>query len=64
VIAALRLVGYDGILSLEMESEYIEIQEGLEKSAAFIRPLILEVPPGPAWWQVTEVHALSHDKKA
>ena len=28
VIATLRILGYEGILSLEMESEYIEIQKG------------------------------------
>lgn len=58
VIATLRLVGYDGILSLEMESEYIEIQEGLEKAAAFIKPMILAAPPGLPWWQVTKIHKL------
>ena len=52
VIATLRFLGYEGILSLEMESEYMEMQEGLEKAAAFIRPLVLELPPGPPWWQI------------
>ena len=52
VIATLRFLGYAGILSLEMESEYMEMQEGLEKAAAFIRPLVLELPPGPPWWQI------------
>ena len=58
VIATLRFLGYDGILSLEMESEYIEIQEGLEKAAAFIRPMLLEQPVGTPWWQATTVHEL------
>ena len=52
VIATLRFLGYEGILSLEMESEYMEMQEGLEKAAAYIRPLVLENPPGPPWWQI------------
>ncbi len=66
VIATLRLIGYDGILSLEMESEYIEIQEGLEKAADFIRPMMLHAPAGPAWWQITEIHKLwrSEDEQA
>lgn len=63
VIATLRLIGYEGILSLEMESEYIEIQEGLEKAAAFIKPMLLQNPPGPAWWQVTEIHKLWREEK-
>ena len=56
VITTLRFLGYEGILSLEMESEYIEIQEGLEKTAAFIKSMVLEEPQGPSWWQVTELH--------
>ena len=55
VMATLRFVGYEGILSLEMESEYMEMQEGLEKAAAFIRPLILEQAPGPPWWQIMKL---------
>ena len=62
VLATLRFLGYDGILSLEMESEYIEIQDGLEKSAAFIKPMLLEKPVGTPWWQVTTVHELWEDE--
>jgi len=63
VISTLRFLGYEGILSLEMESEYIEIQEGLEKAAAFIRPMLLENPVGRPWWQETTVHELWEEKK-
>ena len=63
VISTLRFIGYEGILSLEMESEYIEIQEGLEKAVAFIKPMILEKPVGPLWWQVAEVHELWKETK-
>ena len=63
VISTLRFVGYDGILTLEMESEYIEIKEGLEKAAAFIRPMLLEKPVGPAWWQIAPVHELWKETK-
>ncbi len=63
VITTLRFLGYEGILSLEMESEYIEIQEGLEKSAAFIKPMLLEQPVGPAWWELTSVHELWEETK-
>ena len=31
-ITALRMVGYDHVLSLEMECEFINLVEGLEKS--------------------------------
>ena len=63
VISTLRFLGYEGILSLEMESEYIDIQEGLEKAAAFIKPMLLEKPPGVSWWQATKVHELWEEKK-
>ena len=63
VISTLRFLGYDGILSLEMESEYIEIQEGLEKAAAFIKPMLLEKPVGTPWWQATTVHQLWEEKE-
>ncbi len=63
VISTLRFIGYTGILTLEMESEYIEIQEGLEKAAAFIRPMLLEKPVGPAWWEVAAVHELWEETK-
>jgi len=56
VITTLRFLGYDGILSLEMGDEYMELQEGLEKAVAFIRPMILEKPKGPSWWQVAGLH--------
>ena len=55
-VTTLRFLGYEGILSLEMESEYIEIEEGLKKTAAFIQPMVLEQPKGPSWWQAKELH--------
>jgi sugar phosphate isomerase/epimerase len=56
VITTLRFLGYEGILTLEMESEYIEIEEGLRKAAAFIKPMMLEQSKGPSWWQANELH--------
>ena len=50
-ISTLRMVGYDHVLSVEMECEYIEVEEGLEKSVAFLKPMVLERPPGPKWWE-------------
>jgi hypothetical protein len=62
VITTLRFLGYDGILSLEMENEYMDIQEGLEKAAAFIRPMILEKPKGLSWWQVAELGTVESNR--
>ncbi len=50
-ISTLRLSGYDHVLSVEMECEYIQVEEGLEKSVAFLKPMVLEHPPGPKWWE-------------
>ena len=51
-VTTLRLTGYDHVISLEMESEYFEVEEGLDKSVAFLKPLILEKPPGAKWWEI------------
>ncbi|OGR24209.1 MAG: hypothetical protein A2139_10975 [Desulfobacca sp. RBG_16_60_12] len=58
VIATLRLIGYDGVLSVEMECEYISIKEGLEKSVAFLKPIVLREPTGARWWEVAEFREL------
>lgn len=50
-VTTLRFAGYEGSLSIEMESEYISVKEGLEKSIAFLKPLVLQEPPGTKWWQ-------------
>ena len=52
LITTLRFVGYEGILSLEMESEYLEIQEGLEQAARFLQPMVTHLPPGDPWWKI------------
>ena len=53
-IATLRLIGYDDILSMEMECEYMNIREGLEKAVAFMKPLVIEKETGKRWWQAAE----------
>ncbi len=40
-ISALRLVGYDGVLSIEHEDRLMGADEGIRKSVAFLEPLIL-----------------------
>jgi len=51
-VTTLRFIGYDHVLSIEMESEYIDIEEGLRKSLDFLKPIVLEKPPGKKWWEV------------
>ena len=50
-VSTRRLTGYDHVLSVEMECEYIQVEEGLEKSVEFLKPIVLEKPPGPRWWE-------------
>ena len=50
-ITTLRLVGYDHVLSIECESEFIDVDEGLIKSVEFLSPLILRKPVGAKWWE-------------
>ena len=50
-LTALRFVGYEGALSIEMESEYIDVKEGLAKSIEFLKPLVPAKPPGTRWWK-------------
>jgi sugar phosphate isomerase/epimerase len=52
IIATLRLIGYDHVISVEMESEYFDVEEGLEKTAAFLKPMILKRPPSTKWWEL------------
>ena len=35
-----------------MECEYIDVEEGLRKSLEFLKPIVLEKPPGKKWWEI------------
>ena len=48
----LRFIGYDHVLSVEMESEYFDLDEGLRKSVDFLKPIVLEESPGAKWWEI------------
>ena len=50
-VSALRMVGYDDVISIEHEDDLIEPDEGLAKAAALLRGVLLERPVGPAWWE-------------
>jgi sugar phosphate isomerase/epimerase len=50
-ITTLRFAGYEGSLSVEMECDYMDVKEGVEKSVAFLKPLLLETAPGRRWWE-------------
>ncbi len=51
-VTALQFVGYDHVLSIEMECEYLNVEEGLKKSIDFLKPIVFEKEPGPKWWEL------------
>ncbi len=40
-VTSLRLVGFDGVLSMEHEDRWMGAHEGIRKSAEFLRPIVL-----------------------
>ena len=51
IVSALRLVGYDRVMSIEHEDSLLSIDEGLAKAVAFLKPLLLSTPkPGTMAW--------------
>jgi len=51
IVSALRLAGYDGVLSIEHEDALLSVDEGFEKGVAFLRSIV-PTEPGLAegWW--------------
>ena len=50
VVSALRLAGYDGVLSIEHEDALASIDEGLKTAIDTLRRVVLTEPPVEAWW--------------
>jgi sugar phosphate isomerase/epimerase len=50
LISALRLAGYDRVLSIEHEDSHMSKIEGLRKAARFLRECTISEPPPEAWW--------------
>jgi sugar phosphate isomerase/epimerase len=46
----LRMIGYDGVLSIEHEDSLMSAREGLEKAVTFLHGILLKEPPGPMTW--------------
>lgn len=49
-ISALRLVGYDGVISIEHEDALMSADEGLAKAVALLQEAIITDPPGEMFW--------------
>ncbi|MFC4246238.1 sugar phosphate isomerase/epimerase family protein [Natribaculum luteum] len=50
VVSTLRMVGYDGALSIEHEDSLTSSREGLEKAIGLLERAIFEEQPGEAYW--------------
>lgn len=50
VISTLRLIGYDGTLSIEHEDSLTSAREGLEKAIAVLSRAVFETQPSEAYW--------------
>lgn len=50
IVSALRLVGYDHVLSIEHEDSLMSGTEGLKKAIAFLKDVVITEPAGEAYW--------------
>ncbi len=50
VISALKIVGYDGTVSIEHEDSLMSPKEGLEKAVKFVKGILIEGGPAEMWW--------------
>jgi sugar phosphate isomerase/epimerase len=50
IISALRLAGYDSVLSIEHEDGLASIDEGLGSAIGFLKRILLKEPPAEPWW--------------
>jgi sugar phosphate isomerase/epimerase len=49
-VSELRLVGYDGVISIEHEDSLMSIDEGFQKAVTFLKNVLLTESPGEMWW--------------
>jgi sugar phosphate isomerase/epimerase len=50
IVSALRLGGYDHVMSIEHEDALASVDEGLEKAVALLRGVLLREPAAEMWW--------------
>lgn len=52
-VSTLRAIGYDDVLSIEHEDEYMDTREGLEKGVELLTPMLLRRPRGKSIFELT-----------
>jgi sugar phosphate isomerase/epimerase len=50
MVSALRLVGYDYVISIEHEDGLMSTDEGLAKAVALLKQVVISDPPGEMYW--------------
>ena len=50
IVSALRLAGYDYVMSIEHEDALASVDEGLRAAVGMLRRVLLTEPPVEAWW--------------
>ena len=50
MVSNLRLIGYDGALSIEHEDSLMSGNEGLAKAIAFLKDVVISEKSGEAYW--------------
>jgi sugar phosphate isomerase/epimerase len=50
LISTLSLIGYDGVISIEHEDSLMSVEDGYEKAAAFLRPILVRKKLAAMWW--------------
>jgi sugar phosphate isomerase/epimerase len=50
IVSALRLAGYDYVLSIEHEDGLASVDEGLRYAVEFLRQVLLREAPAEMWW--------------
>jgi sugar phosphate isomerase/epimerase len=49
-VSTLRMVGYDGAISIEHEDSLMSVNEGLTKAVEFLKGIVLKESTGAMWW--------------
>ena len=50
IFSTLRMVGFDGTVSIEHEDSLLSGEEGLKKAIAFLQACLIKEPKGDIWW--------------
>jgi len=50
ILSTLRVIGYNGAISIEHEDGLMSIEEGLERAISFLKDVILFEDPPEMWW--------------